>query len=198
MRLPVLLVLTVSAAALSACSPDAGAVQEQSAHADDRDAGMDHGAMQPAETGAPQTLVEAMAGEEAAPGTQTVDAQGQLAQFQNAWIRTPPAGRDIAAAYVTITTREADAVLRVQSEAATRVELHTMSMDGNVMRMRRIERLETGPDGAVLQPGGDHIMIFGLSETAQLSGTVDLTFYFESGLTAENIEFQIASEMPGE
>ena len=103
-------------------------------------AAMTHGGPQEAATGAPQTLVEEMAGQEAAPGVQRVDAEGQSAEFANAWIRTPPAGRDVAAGYVAITTAEPDAVLRVQSEAAERVELHTMSMDENVMRMRRIER----------------------------------------------------------
>lgn len=207
MRLSVLLAASLGAATLAACSPEteteAGREAEM-VHEDHGDmdhagaAGMDHAGMQPGEAGAAHISVESMAGGEAAPGVQTVEAQGQSATFTGAWIRTPPAGRDVAAGYVAITTAEPDAVLHVQSGAADRVELHTMSMDDNVMRMRRIERLETGSEPAILQPGGDHIMIFGLSETALASGAVELTFQFESGLTAEGIAFQIGSERPGQ
>lgn len=163
-----------SVLALAACSQDAAARQDVP----------------------PETPVEQAAGDMAAPGVQTVDAGGQLATFQNAWIRTPPAGRDLAAGYVFIDTREPDALVRARSQAADRVELHTMSMDDNVMRMRRVERIEIGPDGTALEPGGNHFMIFGLSETARLSGTVLIELSFESGLTAP-VEFQIGDTMPG-
>lgn len=187
MRPVLLLAAFVSAAALGACSPGADAVQEAQTGTDP--AAMDHGAH--------QTPVQQAAGEMAAPGLQSVDAGGQAATFENAWIRTPPAGRDLAAGYVTIATREPDALVHAWSQAAERIEMHTMSLDGDIMRMRRVERIETGRDGTALQPGGDHLMIFGLSEEARLSGTVLIDLHFESGLIAEDIQFQIGDRMPG-
>ncbi|TGY88889.1 copper chaperone PCu(A)C [Marinicauda algicola] len=170
-----LLLLTATAAALAACSPDAGARQQP---------------------GPEETRIDEAAPEMASPGVQRVEADGQAGSFTDAWIRTPPAGRDIAAGYVTIETREADALVRADTVAADGVELHTMSMDGNVMRMRRIDRIETSAEPVALRPGGDHLMIFGLSEEARLSGTVTVNLYFESGFTAP-VEFQVSDRMPG-
>ena len=61
--------------------------------------------------------------------------------------------------------------------------------------MRRIERIETGPEPVALQPGGDHLMIFALSEKLRLSGTVTINLHFESGFTAP-VEFQVSDRLP--
>src|SRR3546814_10366647 len=49
-------------------------------------------------------------------------------------------------------------LVATEGEVAERVELHTHTMDGNVMQMRRVEALEIPAQGkAALQPGGIHI-----------------------------------------
>ena len=64
------------------------------------------------------------------------------------------------------------------------------------LRLRRIDRLETGPEPVRLAPGSDHLMIFGLSESARTNAAARLTLTFESGLVAEEPVFPIEDAMP--
>ena len=68
----------------------------------------------------------------------------------------PPAGRDVTAGYVTLLAEtEDDQLINASSPIATRVELHTMEDDGEVMRMRQVEAIDL-PAGVpvYLRPGG--------------------------------------------
>jgi hypothetical protein len=64
-------------------------------------------------------------------------------QMESIWARPAPAG-GTTAVYLTIvnTGDHADTLIAVQSEAAERVELHETRMEGDVMQMRPIARLE--------------------------------------------------------
>lgn len=105
--------------------------------------------------------------------------------ISSGWVRTPPAGRDVTAGYVTLLAEnEDDQLINASSPIATRVELHTMEDDGEVMRMRQVEAIDL-PAGVpvYLRPGGDHLMFFGV-DTAALDGEVDVVLDFASGAQA--------------
>lgn len=73
---------------------------------------------------------------------------------------------------------EADALVGAQVPGA-RVEMHTMTMDGGVMRMSPIERLALKPGETVaFKSGGYHLMLFGLKDAGK---TVPITLVFASG-----------------
>ena len=98
------------------------------------------------------------------------------------WVRTPPAGRDVTAGYLTLLAEgEDDQLVGASSPIAARVEIHTMEDDGEVMRMRQVEAIDL-PAGepVALRPGGDHLMIFGV-DTAALDGEMEITLEFASG-----------------
>lgn len=101
------------------------------------------------------------------------------------WVRTPPAGRDVTAGYLTLLAEgEDDQLINASSPIATRVELHTMEDDGEVMRMRQVEAIDLPAGVPVsLRPGGDHLMIFGV-DIASLDGEVDVVLDFASGAQA--------------
>ena len=79
------------------------------------------------------------------------------------WAR--PSTGQTGAAYFTIENngKADDALIAVESEVAAKVEIHAMTMDGMVMRMRRLEKLPL-PAGQTVRvaPGGLHIMLIGL------------------------------------
>jgi copper(I)-binding protein len=94
---------------------------------------------------------------------------------------TPPGART-GGAYFTISNlgTTGDRLLRVASSAAKNVQLHSMKMEGNVMRMRALASLDI-PAGATvsLGPGGYHVMLVGLAHPLVVGEDVPLTLTFE-------------------
>ncbi|MEZ5955870.1 MAG: copper chaperone PCu(A)C [Hyphomonadaceae bacterium] len=100
----------------------------------------------------------------------------------DAWAAPTPAGVDVAAGYMTITNSAgaADHLLSATSQRAQRVEVHEMSMDGGVMRMRQLERLEIPAHGEMqLRPGGNHLMFFGIHEPFEQGQEIPVRLVFE-------------------
>jgi copper(I)-binding protein len=53
-------------------------------------------------------------------------------------------------------------------------------MEGDIMRMRRVEDLPLPPGESVeLRPGGLHLMLLGLTRSLLDGDTVDLTLHFD-------------------
>lgn len=104
---------------------------------------------------------------------------GQL-EIDNAWARATPGGAAIGAAYVTIRSPTADKLVAASAPVAKKAELHTMSMEGMVMKMRPIAGLDIPAGQAVtLSPGGTHIMLVGLAKPLKTGQTFPLTLTFE-------------------
>jgi hypothetical protein len=90
-----------------------------------------------------------------------------------------------SAAYMTLVNNgNADAaVVSASTDAAETVELHISEMnEQGVMSMRPVEQIVIPANGqAVLQPGGLHVMLIGLTRDLTEGATVDLTLTLESG-----------------
>ncbi len=83
-------------------------------------------------------------------------------QFEDPWSPLAPPGRTMAG-FVTIHNPGDEDVVLVDATSPRfgRVEIHTMTMDEGVMRMRRLEELVVSAGRmVVLQPGGRHLMLF--------------------------------------
>lgn len=74
-------------------------------------------------------------------------------------------------------TGNVDAVLlAVDSPLAAKVQLHSMSMDGGVMRMRALESIDLPAGKTVkLAPGGLHVMLFDIKHPLKEGDKVALT-----------------------
>ena len=110
---------------------------------------------------------------------------GPLA-IANAWARPTPGGAKVGAAYLSITNTGADDVLvAVSTEASARGEIHDMTLDNGVMKMRHmtdglpIAKGET----ADLKPGGKHLMLMDLKAPLVEGQSIRLTLTFKSGAT---------------
>jgi len=86
------------------------------------------------------------------------------------------------AAYVSVANTGAggDRLVGAASPRASTVELHTMSMEGDIMRMRPIEGVDLPPGGRLaMQPGGGvHIMLIGLTAPLKPGDRFPLTLEF--------------------
>lgn len=75
---------------------------------------------------------------------------------------------------------ENDRLIGVKVDDAERAEIHTMEMDGDIMRMRKVEGLDIPAGNSLtLAPGGNHVMVFGLEEDWNAGDDEDVTLVFE-------------------
>ena len=97
--------------------------------------------------------------------------------------RATPQGASVAAGYLTIknTGTTADRLVGGSSDAAAKFEVHEMSMDNGVMKMRPIQGgLEIKPGETVaLKPQGLHIMFVGLKKPLKQGDHLKATLEFE-------------------
>ena len=110
-----------------------------------------------------------------------VHAAAQLS-VHDAWATPTPAGVDVSAGYLTITNGagRTDHLLSATSPRAANVEVHEMSMDGGVMRMRALGRLAVPAGGDVsLAPGGLHLMFFGVQQPFSEGEDIAVRLVFE-------------------
>lgn len=123
-------------------------------------------------------------------------AQADKLTVENAWARATPPGAPVGGAYFTVRNGgAADKLVGGASPAAARVELHIMSMQDNVMRMRRVESIDVPAGQAVeLRPGGLHLMLIDLKAPLNAGDTVPLTLRFEN---AGEVEVRIPVQAMG-
>ncbi|WP_376088494.1 copper chaperone PCu(A)C [Roseomonas sp. CCTCC AB2023176] len=101
-----------------------------------------------------------------------------------------------AAGFMTLrSTGAADRLLSATTPAARLAELHSMTMDGGVMRMRPVEGIAVPAGGTVtLAPGGLHLMLIGLAAPLRAGDRVPVTLTFER---AGNVQVELTVEAPG-
>ena len=119
-------------------------------------------------------------------------------QIGHPWARPTVAGQKAGGGYLTLENRgrSADRLLSARSSAAERVELHSMQMDGDVMRMRQLEAIELEPGARVeLKPGGMHLMLVGLKAPLAKGAKVPLTLRFEQAGEVR-VELQVEQGAP--
>ncbi len=105
------------------------------------------------------------------------------------WSQPTPKGATAGVGYVTLTNKGTvpDKVSCVSDDASAQCQIHSMTMDGGVMKMRPVEGgLEIKPGESVtLKPGGNHIMFVSLKHPLEQGETVKVTLKFEHAGTID-------------
>jgi hypothetical protein len=117
-------------------------------------------------------------------------------EINHPWARATPKGASVAGGYLKITNTGStpDRLTGGSAEVSRKFEVHEMSMDGGVMKMRELKNgLEIPPGATVeLKPGSYHIMMMNLSRplakgekikgslTFEKAGKVDVEFSVEA------------------
>jgi copper(I)-binding protein len=129
-------------------------------------------------------------------------------QVESPWARATPKGAKVGGGYLTIKNDGAapDKLVGGSSSIAQKLELHEMSSENGVMKMRALPNgLQIDPGQTVtLKPGGYHLMFVGLNKPLKEGDHVPVTLKFANAGTV-NVEFvvqgigatQPVSNMPG-
>ena len=114
------------------------------------------------------------------------------------WSRATPKGAPVAGGYMKITNNGTtpDRLTGGTTDAAKRFEIHQMSMDGGVMKMRELTNgLEIPPGATVeLKPSSYHVMMMNLARPFVKGERVKASLTFEK---AGKIDIEFAVEAAG-
>ena len=113
------------------------------------------------------------------------------------WTRATPKGADVAGGFMSInnTGTSDDRLVALSVTGVKRVEIHEMSMDDGVMKMRPLANGLVLPAGqtTVLKPGSFHVMMMGLSAPFNEGDYIKGTLTFEKAGTVE-VEFAVEAQ----
>ena len=124
-------------------------------------------------------------------------AQAAL-KVENPWARPTVSGQAAGGGYLRLVGGAAgDKLVAARSDIAARVELHSMSMDGNIMRMRQIDAINVPAGQTVdLKPGGLHLMFMDLKAPLAAGSQFALTLQFEKAGEVK-VDVKVQNAAPG-
>ncbi len=128
--------------------------------------------------------------------TVSLAAQAQVT-VKDAWVRATVPQQKATGAFMQLQSVQDVKVISAQSPVAGVVEVHEMSMDGGVMKMRAIPSLALPAGKAVeLKPGGYHVMLMDLKGQVKDGDTVPVTLVVEGkDGKRQNIEIKASARM---
>ncbi len=135
----------------------------------------------------------------AALGAQAQAAKAGAISVESAYARATVAGQPAGGGFLRLVNGGADdRLVAASSEVATAVELHMMSMKGDVMQMRQIDAIDVKAGQTVeLKPGGYHLMLMGLKAPLKAGSSFPVKLKFEkAGEVTVNVKVEAAGAMP--
>lgn len=126
-------------------------------------------------------------------------------EVKGAFIKKPVKGAKAAAGVMTIinNTPSANALIAASSDLSEVVELHIMEMDGDIMRMRKVDSIaipaatENGAGQAELSmETGDHLMFINPLRDVAAGDIVPVALEFENGAKLM-VDFEVRDSLEG-
>ena len=108
----------------------------------------------------------------------TITSIPALAQtaVKDAWVRGTVAQQKSTGMFANLTSPQGGKLMSASSPVAGVVEIHEMSMDGNVMKMRKLPALDLPAGKAVeLKPSGYHVMLMDLKRALNAGDFIPVT-----------------------
>lgn len=101
--------------------------------------------------------------------------------ISEAWARATAPGQKVAAAYMNLSSKQGATLVSAECDLAGSVEIHTMTMENDVMKMRMLDELALPAGKTVsLAPGGLHLMLFNLKQPLDAGKEASFTLNFRS------------------
>lgn len=110
-----------------------------------------------------------------------------------AWVRATVPMQKATGAFMQLSAKQNRRLVEAKSVIAAAVEIHEMTMEDNIMRMRAIQSLDL-PAGTLieLKPGGYHVMLIGLKQQVKERDLVPITLIFEDANNKrESVELNV-------
>ena len=96
------------------------------------------------------------------------------------WVRATVSQQKTTGAFMQITSAQDARLVEARSPVAGVVEVHEMTMEKDVMRMRAIKGLDLPAGKSVeLKPGGYHVMLMDLKQQMKKGDVVPITLKIE-------------------
>lgn len=117
-------------------------------------------------------------------------AQGVI--VKDAWVRATAPGQNTAGVYLDIASNADAALVGAVSPVANSAEMHAMRMEGGVMKMRRVQKIELPAHKTVkLAPGGLHIMLVEIKQPLREKERIPLELTIEgAGRVKSNVKVE--------
>lgn len=104
----------------------------------------------------------------------------------DAWVRASVPHQQSTGAFMVLTASSDSKLVGVASPVAKTVQVHEMTMNGDVMGMREVKAVELPAGKAVtLDPNGLHVMLMGLKNQVKEGDKVPLTLTIEDAKGAK-------------
>ncbi len=128
-------------------------------------------------------------------------AQSPALRVEGAWVRTSVPGQSGTGAFMRLTAAEPLTLVGVSTPVAGVAEIHEMTMEGDVMRMRAMPTLALPAGQSVdLRPGGYHLMLMQLKTPLKPDTQVPVTLVLRDARGAERrmeVQVPVAVRAPG-
>jgi len=109
-----------------------------------------------------------------------VGAAHAQVQVKDPWIRATVPHQSAAGAFMQLSSPTGARLVSVSSPVAGLVEMHEMTMDKDVMKMRAVPGIDIpAGKGVELKPGGYHVMMMNLKAQMKEGDVVPITLVVE-------------------
>jgi copper(I)-binding protein len=115
----------------------------------------------------------------------------------DAWVRLAPPGSRVLAGYARLSNPGSSPVTLFDTSGADfeRVELHSMSFEDGVMRMRRLDDVEIAPGETLeLAPGGKHLMLIGPKRGFVVGDKLAIDLEACDGMPPQRVELEVRAD----
>ncbi len=103
--------------------------------------------------------------------------------IKNPWVKGVSASQKMSVGYMTLENPNSknDKLLSIQSDVCEVVEIHNMTHENDMMKMRRVNEIEVPANGSVeLKRGGLHLMLIHLKKPLKPGDRIKLILSFQN------------------
>lgn len=107
-------------------------------------------------------------------------AQAQVTVTEQ-WVRATVPNQQATGAFMRLTSRKDTKLISASSDSAGVVEVHEMTMDKDIMRMRPVDGLRLPAGQSIeLKAGGYHLMMMDLKKQIKMGFEVQIALVFQN------------------
>ena len=110
-------------------------------------------------------------------------------EISGAWARATAPGQEVGAAFMTLKSSDNASLESAASPIVKSVQIHRMSMDNGVMKMRMLDSLPLPAGKSVkLDPDGLHLMLLGLKKPLKEGDKIEISLTLKDKLGKQTIQ----------
>ena len=88
-------------------------------------------------------------------------------------------GQKVTAGFLDLTVNQDAVIIKIEAKMIGLIEAHSMIMDGEIMKMRKITPELIKNKKYKFEPGGKHLMLFDIERKLEVGDGINLLFTFQ-------------------